>query len=81
MDSAVAVVDAKSDIEALYRANVDRLCRAILAFAGGAEIASEMRRSRLTLLCDQTHVLTLAHVDLAAFSWEPAIPTEGALRG
>ena len=41
MDSAVAVVDAQSDIEALYRADADRLWRAIYAFAGDAEIASD----------------------------------------
>jgi RNA polymerase sigma-70 factor (ECF subfamily) len=41
MDSAVAVVDAPSDIEALYRADADRLWRAIYAFAGDAEIASD----------------------------------------
>ena len=41
MDSAVAVVDVQSDIEALYRADADRLWRAIYAFAGDAEIASD----------------------------------------
>lgn len=41
MDSAVAVVNAQSDIEALYRADADRLWRAIYAFAGDAEIASD----------------------------------------
>jgi hypothetical protein len=28
--------------------------------------------------CDQARLLTLVHVDLAAFSWESAIPAEGA---
>jgi len=41
MDSAVAIVDVRSDIEALYRADADRLWRAIYAFAGDAEIASD----------------------------------------
>jgi RNA polymerase sigma-70 factor (ECF subfamily) len=41
MDSAVAVVDAQSDIEALYRADAERLWRAVYAFAGDAEIAHD----------------------------------------
>jgi RNA polymerase sigma factor (sigma-70 family) len=41
MDSAVALVDARTDIEALYRADADRLWRAVFAFAGDAEIASD----------------------------------------
>ena len=41
MDSALAVVDTQNDIEALYRADADRLWRAVYAFAGDAEIASD----------------------------------------
>jgi RNA polymerase sigma-70 factor (ECF subfamily) len=41
MDSALAVVDTENSIEALYRADADRLWRAIYAFAGDAEIASD----------------------------------------
>jgi len=41
MDSALAVVDAQNDIEALYRTDADRLWRAVYAFAGDAEIASD----------------------------------------
>ena len=41
MDSALVVVDAQSSIEALYRADADRLWRAIYAFAGDAEVASD----------------------------------------
>jgi RNA polymerase sigma factor (sigma-70 family) len=41
MNSAVVVVDTQSDIEALYRADGDRLWRAIYAFAGDAELASD----------------------------------------
>ena len=36
MDSTLAVVDAPQDIEALYRADADRLWRAVYAFAGDA---------------------------------------------
>ena len=41
MDSAVAVVDTQAGIEALYRADADRLWRAVYAFAGDREIASD----------------------------------------
>ncbi len=41
MESAVAVIDARPDIETLYRSDGDRLWRAIFAFAGDAEIASD----------------------------------------
>ena len=41
MDSTLAMVDAQASIEALYRADADRLWRAIYAFAGDAEIASD----------------------------------------
>ena len=41
MDSTLAVVDAQPDIEALYRADADRLWRAVYAFAGDSEIASD----------------------------------------
>lgn len=41
MDSAVAVIDARPDIEGLYRSDGDRLWRAVYAFAGDAEIASD----------------------------------------
>ena len=41
MDSALAVLDTQNDIEALYRADADRLWRAVYAFAGDTEIASD----------------------------------------
>jgi len=41
MDSALAVVDARTDVEALYRADADRMWRAVYAFAGDADIASD----------------------------------------
>jgi RNA polymerase sigma-70 factor (ECF subfamily) len=41
MDTPMAVVDARIDIESLYRADADRLWRAVFAFAGDAEIASD----------------------------------------
>ena len=41
MDSALAAIDAETSIEALYRADADRLWRALYAFAGDAEVASD----------------------------------------
>ena len=41
MDSAVAVLDPRESVEAVYRADAERLWRAIYAFAGDAEIASD----------------------------------------
>ena len=41
MDSALAAIDAETSIEALYRADADRLWHALYAFAGDAEIASD----------------------------------------
>src|SRR6187551_3689354 len=41
MESAVAVIDARTDIETLYRADGDRLWRAVYAFAGDPDIASD----------------------------------------
>jgi RNA polymerase sigma-70 factor (ECF subfamily) len=41
MDSSIALADARMDIEGLYRADGDRLWRAIYAFAGDADIASD----------------------------------------
>ena len=41
MDSAVAVVEPRESVEAVYRADAERLWRAIYAFAGDAEIASD----------------------------------------
>ncbi len=41
MESAIAMVDTQDDIEALYRADADRLWRAVYAFAGDAETASD----------------------------------------
>ena len=41
MDSAVAMIDTQTGIESLYRTDADRLWRAVYAFAGDAEIASD----------------------------------------
>jgi RNA polymerase sigma-70 factor (ECF subfamily) len=41
MDSSLALADHASDIEAGYRADADRLWRALYAYAADAELASE----------------------------------------
>lgn len=41
MDEAVAAIGWQQNVEAVYRADGDRLWRALLAFAGDPEIASE----------------------------------------
>src|SRR4051794_39640048 len=41
MENAVALVDRSTSVEALYRADAERLWRAVLAFAGDPDIASD----------------------------------------
>jgi RNA polymerase sigma-70 factor, ECF subfamily len=41
MDSALAVLEAERSVEALFRADADRLWRAIYAFAADGDIASD----------------------------------------
>jgi RNA polymerase sigma-70 factor (ECF subfamily) len=41
MDGAVAVLKPRESVEAVYRADAERLWRAIYAFAGDADIASD----------------------------------------
>lgn len=41
MDTAMALVDWSQSVEALYRQDADRLWRAVYAFAGDPDIASE----------------------------------------
>ena len=41
MDTVATMTDTQPSVEALYRADADRLWRALFAFAGDAEIASD----------------------------------------
>jgi RNA polymerase sigma factor (sigma-70 family) len=41
MDTTIAIVSSESNVEAVYRADAGRLWRALFAFAGDAEIASD----------------------------------------
>jgi RNA polymerase sigma-70 factor (ECF subfamily) len=77
MDSALAVVDAASDIEALYRADADRLWRAVHAFAGDAEIASDAVAEAYAQLLRRGAAVR----DPAAWVWRAAFQiSRGALK-
>lgn len=41
MNTAVAAIDWRQSVEALYRADADRLWRAVYAYAGDQDVASE----------------------------------------
>ena len=77
MDSALAVVDAQNDIEALYRADSDRLWRAIHAFSGDAEIASDAVAEAYAQLLRRGAAVR----DPAAWVWRVAFQiSRGALK-
>jgi RNA polymerase sigma factor (sigma-70 family) len=78
MDSAaVAVIETPSDIEALYRAESERLWRAVYAFAGDAEIASDAVAEAYAQLLRRGAAVR----DPAAWVWRAAFEiTRGALK-
>ena len=77
MDSTLAVVDASQDIEVLYRADADRLWRAVYAFAGDAEIASDAVAEAYAQLIRRGSVVR----DPAAWVWRAAFQIgRGALK-
>src|SRR6188508_2148933 len=77
MDSTLAVVDAPQDIEALYRADADRLWRAVYAFAGDAEIASDAVAEAYAQLLRRGAAVR----DPAAWVWRAAFQiSRGALK-
>ena len=77
MDSALAVVDAPSSIEALYRTDADRLWRAVYAFAGDAEIASDAVAEAYAQVLRRGEAVR----DPAAWVWRTAFHlTRGALK-
>src|SRR6188508_1093201 len=77
MDSTLAVVDAPQDIEALYRADADRLWRAVYAFAGDAEIASDAVAEAYAQLLRRGPAVR----DPAAWVWRAAFRiSRGALK-
>jgi len=77
MESAVAVIDARPDIEGLYRADGDRLWRAVYAFAGDAEIASDAVAEAYAQLLRRGAAVR----DPAAWVWRTAFRvTRGSLK-
>ena len=77
MESAVAVIDARPDIESLYRADADRLWRAIYAFAGDREIASDSVAEAYAQLLRRGAAVR----DPAAWVWRTAFKvSRGALK-
>ncbi len=77
MDSALAVVDAQSDIEALYRADAERMWRAIYAFAGDTEVASDAVAEAYAQLLRRGSAVR----DPAAWVWRTAFQiSRGALK-
>jgi RNA polymerase sigma factor (sigma-70 family) len=68
MDTALALADRQTDVEALYRADADRLWRAIYVFAGDAEIARDaVAEAYAQLIRRRSAVL-----DPAAWVWRTA---------
>jgi RNA polymerase sigma-70 factor (ECF subfamily) len=77
MDSAVAVVEPYEGVEAAYRADAQRLWRAIYAFAGDEEIASDAVAEAFAQLLHRG----VAVRDPAAWAWRTAFRiSAGALK-
>jgi RNA polymerase sigma-70 factor (ECF subfamily) len=77
MDTAVAVVDAQSSIEALYRADADRLWRSLYAYAGDADVASDAVSEAYAQLLHRGGAVR----DPAAWVWRAAFKiSRGALK-
>jgi RNA polymerase sigma-70 factor (ECF subfamily) len=77
VNSAVASVDAQSDIEALYRADAGRLWRAIYAFASDPEIANDAVAEAYAQLLQRGQAVR----DPAAWVWRAAFKiSRGALK-
>lgn len=68
MDTAVAVIEAGLTVDALYRKDADRLWRAVLAFAGDPEIASDAVAEAYAQLIRRG----LGVRDPAAWTWRAA---------
>jgi RNA polymerase sigma-70 factor (ECF subfamily) len=77
MDSALALIDTQSSVEALYRADADRLWRAVYAFAGDADIASDAVAEAYAQLVHRGEAVR----DPAAWVWRAAFRiSRGALQ-
>jgi RNA polymerase sigma-70 factor (ECF subfamily) len=68
MDSAVAVSEPREGVEAVYRADAERLWRAIFAFAGDADIASDAVAEAFAQVLKRGAAIR----DPAAWTWRTA---------
>jgi RNA polymerase sigma-70 factor, ECF subfamily len=77
MESAVAVLEPRESVEAAYRADAERLWRAIYAFAGDAEIASDAVAEAFAQVLHRGAAVR----DPAAWTWRTAFRiSAGALK-
>src|SRR3954447_8276588 len=77
MDSAMAVIEPHEGVEAVYRADAERLWRAVYAFAGDAEIASDSVAEAFVQLLHRGEGVR----DPAAWAWRAAFRiAAGALK-
>ncbi len=77
MEDVVAINEAQPTVESLYRADGDRLWRAIYAFAGDAEIASDAVAEAYAQLLHRGDAVR----DPAAWTWRAAFRiSAGALK-
>jgi RNA polymerase sigma-70 factor (ECF subfamily) len=77
MESAAAVLEPRESVEAVYRADAERLWRAIYAFAGDAEIASDAVAEAFAQLLHRGAAVR----DPAAWTWHAAFRiSAGALK-
>lgn len=77
MDRAVGVVQPHEGVEAVYRADAERLWRAIYAFAGDAEIASDAVAEAYAQVLNRGAAVR----DPAAWTWRTAFRiSAGALK-
>jgi RNA polymerase sigma-70 factor, ECF subfamily len=68
METAVAIVGEVSTVESLYRRDADRLWRALYAFAGDAEVASDALAEAYAQLIGRGSAVN----DPAAWTWRAA---------
>ena len=77
MDTAMAVIEPYESVEAVYRADAERLWRAIYAFAGDAEIASDAVAEAFAQVLNRGAAVR----DPAAWTWRTAFRiSAGALK-
>lgn len=77
MDSAVGMLGVREGVEAVYRADADRLWRAVYAFAGDAEIANDAVAEAFVQVLGRGAAVR----DPAAWTWRTAFRlSAGALK-